>query len=346
MWKQRPFEDETKKELDQLVDGDTFWSRYTHTRDDIAQNVLQWVAAQVPGLSDHGIRHISNVIDNVGQVLGITSKGLVYGGAPILLVEPFERLLLLMGALLHDIGNIRGRNGHNLVMTEVWRNSGHLSFERWDPADRRTIAALCRAHTGKAADGTDDTLKALTASPQYFLGDPVPLAKLAATLRFADELAEGSQRTSRFLLFQGLYGVENVDFHRYANSTQVTIDRANGRIALNYDIELTDPGFGEGANLRRNLRNLLELIFKRVLKLEKERVYARHYAPDWLAFSETSVLITIERDHKAMCDLQPLVLNDFNLRHDDGAWLSRVDSAYDVDRILGETLSGSAGEVR
>lgn len=346
MWKQRPFEDETKKELDKLVDGDTFWSRYTHTRDDIADNVLQWVASQVPGLSDHGVRHISNVIDNVGQVLGITSRGMVYDGAPIEQVAPFERLLLLMGALLHDIGNVRGRTGHNLVMTEVWRNSGHLSFERWDPADRRTIAALCRAHTGKARDGGDDTLKELTASPQYFLGDPVPLAKLAATLRFADELAEGSQRTSRFLLFQGLYAVESVDFHRYANSTRVTIDRANGRIALNYDIELTNPGFGEGADLRRNLRSLLELIFKRVLKLEKERVYARHYAPDWLAFSETSVLITIERDHEPVCDLEPLVLNDFNLRHDDGAWLSKVNPGYDVDQILGQILPASLGDDR
>lgn len=343
MWQQRKFEILTKEGISELPDGDALWSRYQDTKEDIVKNVLPWVATQESGLSDHGVAHIANVIDNIGQVLGINNSGQIYAGAPLAAVPPVEKLLLLLGALLHDIGNIRGRERHNTVTAEVWRQSGNLSFQRWDASDRRTIIALCRAHTGKADDGSEDTLKPLAVSQHYFFGDPVPLAKLAATLRFADELAEGSQRTSRFLLFQGMYGVKNVDFHRYANATKVTIDRANGRIALNYDIELTDPGLGEGEVLRENLRRLLDLIFKRVLKLEKERVFARHYAPDWLGFSETSVLISIEREHERVCDLRPLILNDFNLRDMNAARLAHLDAGYDVESILSQACPVSNG---
>jgi hypothetical protein len=334
VWRERKFESLTREALRGTHDGDSLWSAYEHTREDILSHILPYIAAQEPGLSDHGSAHIANVIENVGQVLGLSSGGQGYPDAPIHEVKPFERLLLLLGALLHDIGNIVGRQRHNLVTEEVWRNSGQNSYGRWEPADRKSILALCQAHTGKAANGDDDTLRPLSTSHQYFLGDPVPLAKLAATLRFADELAEGSQRTSRFLLFQGLYGAANIDFHRYADSTHVTIDRAHGRIALDYHIDLSKPGFGTGDQSRDNLKRLLDLVFKRVLKLEKERVFARHYAPDWLAFSETSVVITVERDYKRVCELAPLVLNDFNLRDANVARLAHLDAGYDVENIL------------
>lgn len=339
VWRERKFELLTQEALRETHDGDSLWSAYEHTRDDILSHILPYIAAQEPGLSDHGSAHIANVIENVGQVLGVSNSGQPYQGAPIQAVKPFERLLLLLGALLHDIGNIVGRKRHNLVTEEVWRNSGQNSYGRWEPADRKAILALCQAHTGKSASGDDDTLRPLTAGHQYFLGDSVPLAKLAATLRFADELAEGSQRTSRFLLFQGLYGAENVDFHRYADCTHVTIDRANARVALDYHIDLSKPGFDTDVDPRGGLKRLLELIFKRVLKLEKERVFARHYAPDWLAFSETSVVITIDEKQTRVCELPPLVLNDFNLREANVERLATLDAGYDIEGILGKIFN-------
>ncbi len=335
MWRERRFEIETRKALEVVHDGTELWAKYQHTREDLVKHILPYIATQVPDLSDHGVDHIGNVIDNIGQVLGMNGSGQLPAGAIAATIPAHERLLLLMGALLHDVGNILGRNQHNLVTDEVWRGSGNASHGRWAPVDRRTIIKLCQAHTGKGPDGSDDTLRPLTGGDHYFLNDAVPLAKLAATLRFADELAEGSQRTSRFLLFQGLYGADSVDFHRYANATHVIIDRAGGRIALNYDIEVDERHYGDGLQLRENLSRLVGLIFKRILKLEKERVYARHYAPDWLAFSETSVLINIERDGIRLHSPQPLLLNDFNLREDSIAQFARLNPDYDIDVILG-----------
>jgi hypothetical protein len=178
IWRERKFEALTREALRGTEDGDALWSAYEHTREDVLANILPYIASQEPGLSDHGAAHIANVIDNVGQVLGVSSGGQTYAGAPIEAAQPFHRLILLLGALLHDIGNIRGRQRHNLVTGEVWRNSGQNSFDRWAPVDRKTILALCQAHTGKAVDGTDDTLGPLSTSQHYFLNDPIPLAKI------------------------------------------------------------------------------------------------------------------------------------------------------------------------
>lgn len=336
VWAEQKFEAATKQALEGFQgNGSSIWSKYEVTRDDVVANILPHIATQEPGLSDHGVDHIANVIRNVGLVLGMNGAGKIYDGAPLASMPAVERLLLALGCLLHDIGNIKGRDRHNLVTGQVWKDAGGGSFKQWQPADRKTIIALCQAHTGKAADGSKDTLKHLTSVDGYFLGETVPLAKLAATLRFADELAEGVQRTSRFLLFQQLYGTDNIDYHRYANATEVTIDRAKGRIALNYTIELTDPGMSEG-NLSDNLERLLSLVFKRIVKLEHERVYARHYAPDLLAFSETSVVIDITRQDEQLLELPPLVLNDFNMRSLEPAHLAVLDPAYDVKAIISE----------
>jgi len=334
VWSEQKFELATKQALDAFQgDGSSIWSKYEVTRDDIVRNILPHIATQEPGLSDHGVDHIANVIRNVGQVLGMNGAGNVYQGAPLKTMSAVEQLLLILGCLLHDIGNISGRERHNQVTGQTWKNSGGGSFKQWQPADRKTILALCHAHTGIAPDGTKDTLKHL--NDGYFLGESVRLAKLAATLRFADELAEGAQRTSRFLLFKQLYGTTNIDFHRYANATEVTIDRANGRIALNYTIELNDPGMADGG-LLQNLERLLDLIFKRVVKLEHERVYARHYAPDLLAFAETSVVLDITRDDEQLLELPPLVLNDFNMRSLEPSQLMSLHPDYDVQKIVSD----------
>lgn len=336
VWAEQKFEAATRQALNSFQgDGSSIWAKYEVTRDDVVANILPYIAAQAPQLSDHGVDHIANVIRNVGQVLGMNGAGKIYEGAPLETMPAVERLLLALGCLLHDIGNIKGRNEHNLVTREVWKNAGGSSFNQWKAADRKTIIALCRAHTGKAPDGSTDTLKHLASVDGYFLGETVPLAQLAATLRFADELAEGIQRTSRFLLFQQLYCTESVDYHRYANATEVTIDRAKGRIALNYTIELTDPGMAKGG-LQLNLERLLKLVFKRIVKLEHERVYARHYAPDLLAFSETSVVIDITREDERLMEIPPLVLNDFNMRSLEPEQLTVLDPAYDVKAILSE----------
>ena len=52
------------------------------------------------------------------------------------------------------------------------------------------------------------TLLKELAETEQLEGRPVRLRELAAVLRFADELAEGPQRTSEFMQAEGLYESE------------------------------------------------------------------------------------------------------------------------------------------
>ena len=74
------------------------------------------------------------------------------------------------------------------------------------------------------------------------------LRELAAVLRFADELAEGPQRTSEFMQAEGLYESESQQFHDYANSTHILIDRGTNRIILTYEIGI---GVDQSNEVRR-----------------------------------------------------------------------------------------------
>ncbi|NCP18639.1 MAG: hypothetical protein GW855_05705 [Erythrobacter sp.] len=332
-WAYGPIENIAREKVLALPSGQTIWSQYEMTRQDVGSSILPYIATQEPGLSDHGIAHIANVMDNVGRVLGMNPSGAVDPGSRLEKIGASELLLLLLGALLHDIGNILGRERHNQVTEQTWRKSGKSSYNLWQNPDRKTIMALCQAHTGKASDGSKDTLKPLSASAYYFLGSQVPIGRLAAILRFSDELAEGEQRTSRFLLFQRMYDRENNEvFHRYAHCTNLTIDAAGDRVALDFRIELDD--FQGSEDSLSEFRELLSLIFKRIAKLDDERVLTRAYAGDWLPFKEVSVVLEIVSDGDTIIELPQIVLNDFNTRAKGGFELRSINKNYDLEEVI------------
>jgi HD superfamily phosphodiesterase len=335
MWRDLHFEDYVKERLKESYgseSAETWWASYIVTRDNLTSSILPFIAKTEPNLTDHGVDHIANVIENAAQILGVPAPSSVQ--KPISGdLNPKELLLLLLACLLHDVGNIVGREQHNEAVPDVWRNSG-ASSKLWAPVDRRTVVDVCRAHTGRGLKGDFDTLEPLSREPRYFLKGSVRAATIAAIVRFADELAEGPQRTSQFLLSTNAYPEKSLPYHTYASATHVTIDRAGTRIALNYDIDLSQALFA-GADRRVDLEKFLCLMYRRILKLERERVFARHYAPQFVLFRETSVAIHFSDERGANVDLNLplLVLNDFNARGDSLDIITKLSSKYDVSAI-------------
>jgi hypothetical protein len=143
---------------------------------------------------------------------------------------------------------------------------------------RKIIISAGRAHTGKNIEGKKDTLKDLEIH-ENFNGNKVLLRDIAAILRFADELAEGAQRTSSYLLEIGAFSKESTIYHEYADSIELYIDPLNERISLSYGIELSSI---EGDCLTneqaKTVQDLLQLIYIRIVKLDEERKYARYYS--------------------------------------------------------------------
>lgn len=220
-----------------------------------------------------------------------------------------ELYLLVTAILFHDAGIVFGRSDHQKRISEVYNHVWKQSVQ--DKEEKLLVGLICGAHTGETRDGSYDTLKGLSTSNK--LGERgVDPKKIAAVLRFADELAEGPQRTSAFLLSTNRFSDERaVPFHKYASATSVHVDPGNQRIALMYSIGIENNSTDAMSVSWEELPSFLELIQSRITKLDQERRYARHYAPVLSEFRETTFSFHFEYQQSPV-DCGPLggTLND------------------------------------
>ena len=263
--------------------GKVLFGDYLHERDFLATNLLEDIKSTFADGTDHGPRHILNVLENAGLLLDVPKsygsrfelkEGVVWNHHQGLC--SMHWLSLISSILYHDVGNVVDRRDHQTRIDEiyarVWGSKAGIRHQHRD-----IIRTIGRAHCGKAQDGSADTLKAV-GNKIPFKGVPIRAQELAAVLRFADELAEGPQRTSQVKLNAAAYSPDSEIYHRYASATHVTIDKASKRIALTYYLGVTKGEDGEIEN-EGKLRDLLIFVFNRIQKLDEERQFTRHYTP-------------------------------------------------------------------
>ena len=153
--------------------------------------------------------------------------------------------------------------------------------------EKLIILAVVGAHSGETRSGDKDTIRELNKIEPYLRGT-IRMPEIAAILRFADELAEGPQRTSEYLRRIHHFDITVETFHDYSSITTVTIDKSSERIALTYNINMsTVDGELSGAELDR-IRRLIEFAYFRIVKLDEERKYAKYYSANLNAFARTS----------------------------------------------------------
>lgn len=217
--------------------------------------------------------------------------------------------MLFMSILFHDVGNIAGRKDHHKRVSEVY--DFVFGSQQKLEQEKYIVTTIARAHTGRAADNSADTLKDV-AEQAYFEGKSIRQRTLAAIVRFADELAEGRQRTCGYLLeMSNKFYEKSVLYHRYAQMTTISIDRSRGRIAIDYfpdiaDLESERQFLGDDP-----LRSWLEFAYARICKLDQERKYARHYCELLAPFGQISVQFRFLHSGSDLeLKLSPLVLSD------------------------------------
>ncbi|MDN3620110.1 hypothetical protein QWY81_11655 [Polaribacter undariae] len=275
MWNTLSFENKMSKALERDFGeekGKQYFTQYTGARDSlIADNFFPQINGAEPSLSDHGGRHIANVLNNVEKLLGqeIESQ------------TGITLYTLGLVVLFHDVGNINGREKHNKNIADVYNfvRKKEARFNR----ERAVVIRAGEAHCGKSKDGSRDTLNDLDEIDNID-GEKINLRSIAAILRFADELAEGPQRTSQFMIEQHKYSKESEIFHKYASVTHMFIDREGGRVSVTYDID-----FDTKSMKKEDLVELLEFSFKRVVKIDEERRYNKHYCDLLTPFKKTTI---------------------------------------------------------
>ena len=296
-------------------------SAYEQAKSKLQRQVYENIRGREPSLSDHGKTHVSNVQQNVIRLL--SNNGTIEN------LSGIEMYCLGMFILFHDVGNVYGRENHRDKVAQVFDQIRGTS--RSLRHEKTLVVRATHAHTGTAQDGSNDTLKEL-AETEQLESLPIRLRELAAVLRFADELAEGPQRTSEFMQAEGLYESESQKFHDYANITHILIERSNNRIILTYEIDID-------VNEPDELRKLLNFIFKRIQKLNQERQYTRYYSELLTPFKFTEATFNFHCEGDILyTDLLPLKLTDIVVPGDQAKEISAIDPAYSIDDLVADLV--------
>jgi HD superfamily phosphodiesterase len=304
--------EEFPNEIGKILYGD-----YAKVKCNLCENILDDIKAKMPDHTDHGQRHIENVLRNAQELLGDAINKL----------RGIDLYCLLMSILFHDTGNFFDRKNHQNNIEEIY------CFARPSNEDYRMeqilITKIVQAHCGIAPDNTKDTVQFVDEKLLHDINKYVNCRELAALVRFADELAEGKQRTSSFRLQKGDYSEYSKIFNQYASVTKIKIDRKLERIALTYQIDV------EKLEEIKDLRDLLEFIYERIIKLDQERRYAKHYCNWLLPFKQTSVSFNFWAAANLLeLGLDTLSLTDLVVPGEENKKIDQYNSDYKITSLI------------
>lgn len=234
-------------------------------------------------LNNHGEEHIEQVIQR--------AENIVYNFKGKSLTE-FEVFILLCAIHIHDIGNVLGRKEHERNLNQIF--DGHVKDIITDTPERRVIKSIAMSHGGKNMDGSKDTISRLNQT-EDLLGEKIRPRLLAAILRLADELADDSTRKSTGALELGIVGEVSLIFQEYSRVLHtVKIEKnENGdcEISLVFELEIAD--LSKVYKMGHDEKYLLDEIYDRTLKMERERRYCQKFMHSEIAINCINVKINI-----------------------------------------------------
>ncbi len=241
-------------------------------------------------LNKHGESHIMDVQRHVFELLKYSRD---------CRMSFYELYILMCAIVVHDIGNIHGREGHEEDIEKILSKieNHHLIP---DPNERRTICRIARTHGG-VYNGSKDTISVLKEAPllNNFM---VRERLLAAILRFSDELADDCTRAESEAMENGLIEGASRIYHKYSESlhtvqiTEQTLSRYSGQtdfceVCLSYSF---DSGLAyEKFDKFGNQVYLIDEIYDRTIKMERERRYCMRFMRRYIPLEKIHVNIDI-----------------------------------------------------
>ncbi len=237
-------------------------------------------------LNDHGPDHIKKVILRASQLLKNST----------ITLSEYETYILIMAIHIHDIGNIIGRDHHEVnslgIIKKYGINAGQDRIE-WD-----CIFDIAEAHGGSPKD------KITGLSDDIILDMPVRKPLLASLLKFADELAEDRTRASRFQLLTGQIPEMAELYHQYSYCLHsVKIDGTARQVNLSFDVEEKELCKKFKKKIKVNGKEeeaevfLINEIYDRTYKTHLERMYCMRFTRPELQIDKIRVDIKITSEN-------------------------------------------------
>ena len=299
-WKDTEIEKYLFKLLKKESHGNELAEQYKNARRYLNNNIYGEIKGVESSLTDHSGQHIENVLDNAWKLIRTEE---LKNGKIIVSVKKFNAIdlyLLCMSILLHDVGNIHGRKKHNENISDIYNK---IVLNSTSKTEKRTIMSIVNAHCGQTQDGKRDTL-GIVEPHTYIYDHKVSPREIASIVRFADELAEGKQRTSQYMLENERYDKDSKIYHYYASIVEITIDKSDNRIMLTYNINYPIP-------IDLEFEKVMSFVFTRIIKLDSERKYCKYYSSLLDDFKETEAQLNFYIDTEPVhLDLPKITLCD------------------------------------
>lgn len=292
MWPDTPIEkkliDSFGVQQNEYVNASLFITDYNSIKSYMTVEVYPNIGRIEPDLTDHGAEHIQDVLRNAYALLD-NNIGDEY--------TPIELCVLCMSILVHDIGNLYGREGHEQTIINIFKAG---TFPSINAHLRRIIIRVAQAHGGKG-----DTIQ-LLGEKAALSSKPIRISCIAAVLRFADELAEGPHRTSRLMLEEKMISEGSVIYHEYAKLTNPPCIDSDS-IVLDFNISIKGKD-------EESLKELISFVFKRVYKLNRERIYCGLYSVHVQRIKNVNISISFYEDDDQIEAIEiPNELTNFRL---------------------------------
>jgi len=234
-------------------------------------------------LTDHGPKHIKMLIKRASQFLNHNPNGGL---------SDTEILILLLAIHIHDVGNILGRNDHEVNAQVVIERLG-AGVAGQDKIIWEYVYEIAKAHKGSVIQNL--------ASEDWINENKVRPSLLAAIIKFTDELAEDSGRADRFNSIIGNVPPESELYHQYALSLDTLFPDIESRtIQMVFHLE-EDTMRKKFLKKIINKNNdpeeieifLIDEIYLRVLKTHYERLYCMRFMRPIINFDSIRVNIKI-----------------------------------------------------
>jgi hypothetical protein len=237
-------------------------------------------------LNQHGLGHIEKIIEHINRILHFFRDEDK--------LTPFEIFLLLCAIQFHDIGNYIGREHHEREVYKIIIENAESIIK--DTPTKRLIGKIAQVHSGKINGDPDTITKSNLQISGRLLGKDVRECLLAALLRFADELADDTSRADIQALKENRIPVGSIIHHEYSNSLQsVKIDknRVNNTLFIQLDFFIDSITIFKKFIKDNKKILLIDEIFNRSIKFEKERRYCMRFFSQYIHINEIKVRIEI-----------------------------------------------------
>ncbi len=284
-------------------------------------------------LNNHSMQHIKAVMNKAKEILVNCHD---------INLEYYELFILLCAIVVHDIGNVHGRKGHEREVARILSDPQFVHLLP-DSVERKVISSIAQAHGGVSKETGKDTIACLL-EERVLHGIHVRERMLAAILRFSDELADDSSRADYDALKLGIIPTASLIHHKYSVALHTVCIRKNPinhtfSVHLSYSFEIKDARIPiEKVCIKQYL---LDEIYERTMKMERERRYCMRYLRMYLPLEEICVDIEIFNPedpfwkHEIKYELKEEGYPEFNCES-----IQKINETLPTGEKLAEQLQG------